>query len=174
MNPPFHLRKGENSLMIKDTYDVDFIKRAYSMLKEGGKLCAIIGGSFKSAKEGDPLFWINANKKNKDMKITIYKLNKKKYSGVMVANTFIVIIDKLKIIPKEDDDILAIKFYDDKRLESIGADVESGKLNIKDIPKQLEAIIPKPLEAIIPKPLEALTPTESLKKTLKGLSRKRR
>jgi predicted RNA methylase len=158
MNPPFHLRKGENSLMIKDTYDVDFIKRAYSMLKEGGKLCAIIGGSFKSAKEGDPLFWINANKKNKDMKITIYKLNKKKYSGVMVANTFIVIIDKLKIIPKEDDDILAIKFYDEKELESIGADVESGKLNIKDIPKQLEA----------------LTPTESLKKTLKGLSRKRR
>jgi hypothetical protein len=138
------------------------------MLKEGGKLCAIIGGSFKSAKEGDPLFWINANKKNKNMKITIYKLNKKKYSGVMVANTFIVIIDKLTIIPKEDDDILAIKFYDDKRLESIGADVESGKLNIKDIPKQLEAIIPKPLEAIIPKA------SGRKKNPLKGLSKKRR
>ena len=144
MNPPFHLRRTENPYMIKDTYDVDFVKRAYAMVKEGGKLCAIMGGSFKGAKEGSPLYWINENKKNKkNMKITIKALDKKKYSGKMIANTFIVIIEKLKIIQAEDDKILDIKYYNVPKNNSSGSDVESGNINIQDIP------IP-PTESIIP------------------------
>ena len=142
MNPPFHLRRTENPYMIKDTYDVDFVKRAYAMVKEGGKLCAIMGGSFKGAKEGSPLYWINENKKNKkNMKITIKALDKKKYSGKMIANTFIVIIEKLKIIQAEDDKILDIKYYKFKNLT--GSDVESGNINIQDIPiPATEVVIP--------------------------------
>ena len=45
MNPPFHLRKGENSTMLRDTYDFDFVRRAYAMLRVGGVLMAIIGRS---------------------------------------------------------------------------------------------------------------------------------
>ena len=41
MNTPFHLRKSENALLIKDVYDFDFVKRAFAFLKVGGELVAI-------------------------------------------------------------------------------------------------------------------------------------
>ena len=40
MNPPFHLRK-------EGKYDYDFVQRAFSMLKPGGKLVAITGIKYK-------------------------------------------------------------------------------------------------------------------------------
>jgi tRNA1(Val) A37 N6-methylase TrmN6 len=42
MNPPFHLRKSNFPTLIKDVYDIDFVKRAYAMLREGGVLVGII------------------------------------------------------------------------------------------------------------------------------------
>jgi hypothetical protein len=41
MNPPFHLRKSNRSDLIRDIWDIDFVKRAYAMLKVGGVLVAI-------------------------------------------------------------------------------------------------------------------------------------
>ena len=32
--------------MLRDVYDVDFVERAYAMLKVGGRLMGIIGNSF--------------------------------------------------------------------------------------------------------------------------------
>ena len=49
MNPPFHLRKSlMPDLLIKDVYDIDFVKRAYAMLKEGGVLVAIVSQHWKN------------------------------------------------------------------------------------------------------------------------------
>ena len=45
MNPPFHLKKGENSL-IKDVWDYNFVDRAFGFLKEGGRIVAITGTSW--------------------------------------------------------------------------------------------------------------------------------
>jgi hypothetical protein len=47
MNPPFHLNGKENGLL-KDTYDWEFMRRAFSFLKVGGSLVCIssIGWSF--------------------------------------------------------------------------------------------------------------------------------
>ena len=65
MKPPFHLRKSENSTMLRDTYDFDFVKRAYAMLRVGGVLMAIIGQSWSTLKpkkdekdEKDRTLWI--------------------------------------------------------------------------------------------------------------------
>lgn len=42
MNPPFHLRrKNFPTLYRRDIYDIDFVKRAFGMLKVGGRLIAI-------------------------------------------------------------------------------------------------------------------------------------
>ena len=42
MNPPFHLRKANLSFLDKDFYDIDFVMRAYYMLKPGGELIALV------------------------------------------------------------------------------------------------------------------------------------
>jgi hypothetical protein len=47
MNPPFHLKRSDFPTIFKrDVYDVDFVMRAFSMLKVGGKLIAIISRAF--------------------------------------------------------------------------------------------------------------------------------
>ena len=55
MNPPFHNRKGTstNTIVIRDDWDFDFVKRAYVMLKIGGELVAIMSKhcTFGSDKE---------------------------------------------------------------------------------------------------------------------------
>jgi tRNA1(Val) A37 N6-methylase TrmN6/superfamily II DNA/RNA helicase len=40
MNPPFHLRKSSLTYLKRDYYDIDFVKRAFYMLKKGGELIA--------------------------------------------------------------------------------------------------------------------------------------
>lgn len=41
MNPPFHLRKNQLTYLTRDYYDIDFVKRAFYMLKKGGELIAL-------------------------------------------------------------------------------------------------------------------------------------
>jgi len=43
MNPPFHLRKSLFTYLDKDYYDMDFVIKAYHMLKKGGELIALVG-----------------------------------------------------------------------------------------------------------------------------------
>lgn len=42
MNPPFHLQKINFTYLDKDYYDIDFVKRAYYMLRNGGELIALV------------------------------------------------------------------------------------------------------------------------------------
>jgi superfamily II DNA/RNA helicase len=42
MNPPFHLRKSLIPSLSRDMYDMDFVIKAYDMLKVGGELIAIV------------------------------------------------------------------------------------------------------------------------------------
>ena len=45
MNPPFHLTK-KNTGFSRDYYDIDFIKRAWAMLDDGGRLVSIVGDRY--------------------------------------------------------------------------------------------------------------------------------
>jgi superfamily II DNA or RNA helicase len=45
MNPPFHLRKSLMAHLDRDYYDMDFVMKAYSFLKVGGELIALVGDS---------------------------------------------------------------------------------------------------------------------------------
>jgi len=135
-NPPFHLRKGENPLMIKDVYDFDFILRAYAMLKPGGQIHAIISGK-----------WLNYKSDNKNLNY-IKEFTKFenigdniKYSGVQVKNTyFISIIKPIPITEKEilltkdiDNEILQIKYYNELDKSLIGESILNGETHIDDI-----------------------------------------
>lgn len=51
MNPPFHLRKSEIAKYKKDYYDIDFVKRAFGMLKLGGELVAIVSQKWLNHKD---------------------------------------------------------------------------------------------------------------------------
>ena len=42
MNSPFHLRKADFTYLDRDYYDIDFVKRAYYMLKDKGELIALV------------------------------------------------------------------------------------------------------------------------------------
>jgi len=56
MNPPFHLRKSSLSYLKRDYYDIDFVKRAFYMLKKNGELIALVSQVKESNKE-----WFNKN-----------------------------------------------------------------------------------------------------------------
>ena len=42
MNSPFHLRKADFTYLDRDYYDIDFVQRAYYMLKDKGELIALV------------------------------------------------------------------------------------------------------------------------------------
>ena len=42
MNSPFHLRKADFTYLDRDYYDIDFVKRAYYMLKDKAELIALV------------------------------------------------------------------------------------------------------------------------------------
>lgn len=67
MNPPFHLRKGAG--VDKDTYDINFVIKAYEELEDGGELLAIVSGYLSHGKSQYKK-WI------KDKKVKIIKTYK--------------------------------------------------------------------------------------------------
>jgi len=88
MNPPFHLRKSALSYLKRDYYDIDFVKRAFYMLKKGGELIALVSQVKESDKEWfnnngasiinfDVKNWTDTSKKTKEEKkaTTINKIN---------------------------------------------------------------------------------------------------
>jgi hypothetical protein len=56
MNPPFHLRKSSFSYLDRDYYDIDFVKKAFYMLKDKGELIALCGRITKK----EDIDWITA------------------------------------------------------------------------------------------------------------------
>lgn len=120
-NPPFHLRKEENIILKKDVYDIDFIKRAYAMLKVGGKLIAITGLHFKEDEEMSN--WL----RSVNAKIEIRK--KEKFSQIKID---IAIIEIDKETEANDNDILNYDFYN-KPLIQQGNLAINNELLISDI-----------------------------------------
>lgn len=53
MNPPFHLKRADFPKLYKrDVWDIDFIKRAFGMLKVGGKLVALLSKKYVNNNDG--------------------------------------------------------------------------------------------------------------------------
>lgn len=122
MNPPFHLRKNENSTMLRDVYDFDFVERAFAMLKVGGILMGIIGNSFDTLKNERPS-WLKSHCKPK-------KIEAKKYSGVLITNTYMIQIVKKN--NDEDKGILNKKFYASTDL-TLGTEIVNGEFSLTDL-----------------------------------------
>jgi predicted RNA methylase len=102
MNPPFHLRKSEDFNLIRDVWDIDFVKKAFAFLKIDGELLAIISNKWfqnENFKE-----WIN--KKNKTFAYE-FKDNMK-FNQIKINITCIKII---KLDDSEDNEIFGEKFY---------------------------------------------------------------
>jgi len=110
MNPPFHLRKSENALLIKDIWDFDFVKRAFAFLKVGGELLAIT--SKKWMFDIEMKKWYN-NKANKTFS---YELKpNEKFSDIKID---ITIIKLVKTKEFEDDDNFKVKYYKEQEKEA--------------------------------------------------------
>jgi len=122
MNPPFNIEKSTNGSLLRSVHDIDFVKRAFAMLKIGGKLVSITSCG-----------WIN----NKDVETWLNNENKKSNYEIRKGEKFtnnvkldIVILEITKLSNAEDEDILDIKFYK--------GEGEKGKRildNIEEIPK---------------------------------------
>jgi hypothetical protein len=112
MNPPFHLEKRYNKDYNKDYYDIDFVMRAYAMLKPyTGVLVAIVGRSWeKNEKYQQFLIDVDAKVYNKEEywgQTEKYKdagvINKLKYSLIYIRKleNNMVLDNKLLEIPEE-------------------------------------------------------------------------
>lgn len=102
MNPPFHLRKAEDNNLIRDTWDYDFIKRAFAFLKIGGELMAIVSKKFLNNKEF--MNWIE--EKNK---VFEYKIRKnEKFSGIKID---IAVVKIKKVFDNEDTNLMSKNYY---------------------------------------------------------------
>ncbi len=122
MNPPFHLRREDDRNLIKDVYDYDFIKKAFSLLKIGGELMAITGNFWK--KNDDFIKWTKL-----DDKIFEHEEKKnEKFSGIKIDITVMKITKKNSI---NDNDILKIKYY--KTQTDEGSLVVNNTMDINDI-----------------------------------------
>lgn len=102
MNPPFHLRKSEDYNLIRDTWDYDFVKRAFAFLKIGGELLAIVSNKFL----GDESFISWTNEKDKSFEFEHRK--NEKFSGIKIN---VVILKITKKDDSNDSDLLANDFY---------------------------------------------------------------
>lgn len=138
MNPPFNLRKSENKFLLKDVKDYDFIIRAFSMLKTGGTLVAIMSDRY-----GNILYKELDNLKNvKNYKITPPKSYKFLNKGLSENNEGKEEFTRVKIIiltlikklenegydKNEDDKILQTKFYIKQGVE--GQEILNNELSI--------------------------------------------
>lgn len=122
MNPPFHIRKGNNALIKKDIYDIDFVKRAYAMLKKDGELVAITSKHW----ELDDRFknWLKSDK-YKDINIETMKNEK---FGKVRIDVSIIHIKKLSEI--EDNDILKEEFYNAPQLKEVGEKILDNEIDL--------------------------------------------
>jgi predicted RNA methylase len=102
MNPPFHLRKSEDRNLIRDTYDTDFIKRAFGLLKVGGELMAITGNTWKTNEDFKK--WVKL--KNKSFEVE--SRNKEKFSKISIDITVMKIT---KLDTSEDESLLFHNYY---------------------------------------------------------------
>jgi 16S rRNA G1207 methylase RsmC len=121
MNPPFHLRKDSNAILKRDTFDYDFVQRAYAMLKVGGTLLAITGKHWMNVTEAKD--WYDS------VDAEIIEKKNEKFDKIKINVSIIKII---KTDDSDDNRILDLefyKFYDSK----IGEEIMNAELSLKDL-----------------------------------------
>ena len=167
MNPPFHLKKGENSL-ISDVYDFNFIDRAFAFLKEGGRIVAITGTSWSFNNKFDEfgLFdsqeylnmemkkevIVNGKKQQKGkvdgeniyLKYNIERLNDEPFLGSegkkIKITVDIWVIEKLSSV--EDNKIFGKSFYLSQQKK--GQELQNVDIDFNEEQKEPEPPLPKP------------------------------
>jgi tRNA1(Val) A37 N6-methylase TrmN6 len=140
MNPPFHLRQNEDRNLRADVYDYDFITKAFGILKIGGELMCITGGSWLNNKQF--IQWTQ-NKKiltfeykviNEIETTTKDEAKRKremlKFSGTKV-NTTITVIKITKLSEEMDNEILSRRFY--KSEGTLGDEIANGGISINKV-----------------------------------------
>lgn len=158
-NPPFHLRKSENAGLLKDTWDFDFVKRAFAMLKVGGELVAITGSHYKS--DQSMIDWYN-DESNK--KVTIETKKGESFKPLQ-GRAIKIDIDVIKIVKthtNEDSDILDTLYYKVKNPE-LGQQILDNEVPITDVIKPSKNIKMEFVKAS-PEPDESLKDVEELDK----------
>ena len=99
MNPPFHLRKSALAYLKRDYYDIDFVKRAFYMLKKDGELIALTSRIKQSDKE-----WFNKYDANIiDINVKNWTDTSKKTKEEKKATTIANINLSIIIMNKKDD-----------------------------------------------------------------------
>ena len=140
MNPPFHLRQNEDKNLRKDVYDYDFIQKAFGILKVGGELMCITGGSWL-----DDIPFIKWTQ-NKKVMIFEYKIINEietktkeeakrkremlKFSGTTVR-TKITVIKITKLSEEMDNKIMLRRFY--KSEGTLGDEIINGDISINKV-----------------------------------------
>lgn len=130
MNPPFHLQKNNKNKLIRDVFDYDFVKRAYSMLDVNGVLCAITGRKWMESKEAKD--WYKSVDAELYNKVVEWKGVKKGMDIKALKMTYIR-IKKFKNNPALDREIQKIKFYEDEKdaEETNRNDIETNEEHFK-------------------------------------------
>ena len=102
MNPPFHLRKSEDFNLKRDTWDYDFIKKAFAFLKINGELLAITSDKWKQNEDFQK--WI----KHDNKKFEFVQKKNMKFSQIKIDVTCMKIT---KLNDFEDNHLLGETFY---------------------------------------------------------------
>ena len=134
MNPPFHLQKRNHKKLIKDVYDYDFVKRAFSFLQFNGVLVAITGRKYKD--NSDIIkFYKSIGAKLYDQTVEWKGPNLKKGSEVKKLDITYIYIRKLKVDFDLDRKIQEIKFYIDNTPQeaTVRNDIKTNEENLDNI-----------------------------------------
>lgn len=99
MNPPFHLRKSSFNYLKRDYYDIDFVKRAFYMLKKGGELIALVG----QLKEKNKKWFNDMDASIIDINVKNWKDESKKTANEKKATTIANINLSIIVMNKKDD-----------------------------------------------------------------------
>jgi hypothetical protein len=131
MNPPFHIRKSENALLINDVWDYEFIRRAYAMLNVGGELIAITSKKWQMEKQAQKFY--------EKVDAEIEERKGEKFGNVRIDVSIIKII---KMTDAYDNEILGEHFYKAQEM-NIGLQIIDNNITLKEgekIEKNIEDI----------------------------------